>query len=79
MKLARGLPFQRPGVDVDQTVEPRTNLQGRTGCIMHVISADILAADLATELEMTARQADQYLEALCEEDEDDRSSAGSDD
>ena len=37
---------------------------------MHVVAADLIAADLATEFEMSYSEANQYLESLLSEEDE---------
>jgi len=38
---------------------------------MHIVAADLIVADLATELELTLSDANQYLDILQSEDDED--------
>lgn len=46
---------------------------------MQIVSADLVVADLATELELSFREANEYFDRLCEDDEDIASSMEFDD
>jgi hypothetical protein len=51
-----------------------TNQSGKENLIMHVIAADTIVADIATELEMSPTEASLYLNDLLDDGYDDDSS-----
>jgi len=46
---------------------------------MQVVSADLVVADLATELELSFREANEYFDRLCDSEDDVTSSIEVDD
>jgi hypothetical protein len=67
--------FKKALRSIDTThFRANATLDSRKELVMHVVAADLIAADIATELDLNFAEANQYLDSLLAGSEEDWSS-----